>query len=496
MTKPAITSRQTKGLALTYAELDTNFANLRDSTIGITAGSGGTQVTSDLNGNITLVAGTNVTLSGDNTAKTITINSGGSNITAGTGGTTVTGDLTLVAGNNISLSGNNTTKTISITANAALPTGLTYTDSGSSAGLTIGSSGDTTNTLNTVAGQLVIKNQLVLGNGNYGLWDVGTGGTLNLGTVSSGFDAVVKALVPVAMPIMTTTERNTWKTNYPSLATAGTLVYNSTLGVLQFWNGTSWVDAGTSTYTYTLPIATDTTLGGVKTAIGNPIQVDVSSGVLTLDGTGITQLGTLVNLTIASPAAVSNNAATTRYINVGTHGQLFDDGNFHVHTNSGSLWINSLDGGDIRLGTQTNSGTSSVIVDTTDVGHSFFTKVQSGFNVAFDTEITMDNLKVRIHGTGGTGGVVQAAAVSTNFSAYTTVLGNVAGTAVRGDTNSSGITFTTSFANISGAQLTLGAGGDTTTVHLIDNTTYKIYRITAIHTQGSTSGYTCIERLA
>lgn len=83
MTKPVITKRTTKGSALTYSELDANFQNLQDATISLTAGSGGTQVTADLNGNITLVAGTNITLTGDNTAKTITINStgggGGSN---------------------------------------------------------------------------------------------------------------------------------------------------------------------------------------------------------------------------------------------------------------------------------------------------------------------------------------------------------------------------------------------------------------------------------
>ena len=79
MAKPAITKRVTKAAALSYSELDTNFQNLADATITLTAGSGGTAVVSDLNGNITLVAGTGVTLTGNNTAKTITIN------TAGTG---------------------------------------------------------------------------------------------------------------------------------------------------------------------------------------------------------------------------------------------------------------------------------------------------------------------------------------------------------------------------------------------------------------------------
>jgi hypothetical protein len=213
-----------------------------------------------------------------------------------------------------------------------------------------------------------------------------------------------------------------------------------------------------------------------------------STTIFTISDNGI--------ITINSPASVTSNSATNNALNIGTKGQLFDDGNFHIHSSSGAVWINALDGSSIRLGTQTNTGNSTVIVDTTTVGHSFFTKVQSGFNVAFGTEITMDNLKVRINGTGGSGGLVQAGAVSGSFAAYTTLLGNVAGAAVQGDTNSGGITFTTTYQNISGIQKTLSAGGDTTTLHLIDTTNSRIYRITAIHCQSTTGGYTSIERMA
>lgn len=200
-------------------------------------------------------------------------------------------------------------------------------------------------------------------------------------------------------------------------------------------------------------------------------------------------------ITITGPASVTSNSATNNALNVGTKGQLFDDGNFHIHASTGSLWLNVLDGGAIRLGTQTNSGNSPVIVDTTTVGHSFFTKVQSAFNASFGTEITMDNLKVRINSTGGSGGLVQAGAVSGSFAAYTTLVGNIAGFPIQGDTNSGGITFTTTYQNISGIQKTLSAGGDTTTLHLIDTTNSRIYRITAIHCQGTTGGYTSIERM-
>jgi hypothetical protein len=235
------------------------------------------------------------------------------------------------------------------------------------------------------------------------------------------------------------------------------------------------------------------------TNINKTIRVNNTGGIEFINSTYNATIFTISDngiITITSPASVTSNSATNNALNVGTKGQLFDDGNFHVHSSSGAVWINALDGSAIRLGTQTNSGNSTVIVDTTTVGHSFFTKVQSGFNVAFGTEITMDNLKVRINGTGGSGGLIQAGAVSGSFAAYTTLVGNVAGAAIQGDTNSGGITFTTTYQNISGVQKTLSAGGDTTTLHLIDTTNSRIYRITAIHCQGTTGGYTSIERMA
>ena len=80
MTKPVIVKRSTKGSPLTYTELDANFQNLDDATVSLQAGTGGTVVASDLNGVITLVAGTGITLSGNNTAKTVTINSSGGEV--------------------------------------------------------------------------------------------------------------------------------------------------------------------------------------------------------------------------------------------------------------------------------------------------------------------------------------------------------------------------------------------------------------------------------
>ena len=80
MTKPVIVNRVTKGSPLTTAEHDANFTNLQNATVGLRAGSAGTTVTADLNGVITLVAGSGVTFTGDDTAKTITVTASASDI--------------------------------------------------------------------------------------------------------------------------------------------------------------------------------------------------------------------------------------------------------------------------------------------------------------------------------------------------------------------------------------------------------------------------------
>jgi hypothetical protein len=299
-----------------------------------------------------------------------------------------------------------------------------------------------------------------------------------------------------------------------NLIVTGITSSNSFTGSSNTISGTkgSVITSGNTTTAF-ITVSGSNTIGGTgytdfirvtNTAAGatNPnktIRVNITGGIEFLNS--VYTAPTLIIsdngvVTINSPASVTSNSATNNALNIGTKGQLFDDGNFHIHSSSGAVWINALDGSAIRLGTQTNSGNSAVIVDTSTVGHSFFTKAQTAFNAAFGTEVIMDNLKVRINGTGGSGGVIQAGSVSGSFAAYTTLFGNVAGSAVRGDTNSGGITFTTSYQNISSAQLTLSAGGDVTTVHLTDTTNSRIYRITAIHCQSATGAYISIERMA
>lgn len=74
MAKPVITLRSVKGQALTYDELDDNFANLRDATLTVTDGVNSTQI--DLNGSIEFAAGANIAITENNGV--ITIDSSGS----------------------------------------------------------------------------------------------------------------------------------------------------------------------------------------------------------------------------------------------------------------------------------------------------------------------------------------------------------------------------------------------------------------------------------
>jgi hypothetical protein len=144
MAKPAITKRAVKAAALTYAELDTNFQNIVDSTISVAGDSGTTQAL-DLNDTITVAGGVGltsvmstdtVTLNLDNTAVTagaytnanITVDAQGritaaANGTAGSGGSFIKITATVANGSNYQFA--NTIQGLFVYNN--LSTGLVYT---------------------------------------------------------------------------------------------------------------------------------------------------------------------------------------------------------------------------------------------------------------------------------------------------------------------------------------------------------------------------------
>ena len=76
MALPTIVTRTSKGSALSFAEADANFTNLRDAVISVTDGTTSSDIA--LNGTLAFTAGTGISLS--ESAGAITINSTGSSV--------------------------------------------------------------------------------------------------------------------------------------------------------------------------------------------------------------------------------------------------------------------------------------------------------------------------------------------------------------------------------------------------------------------------------
>lgn len=306
MTKPAITSRQTKGIALTYAELDTNFANLRDSTIGITAGSGGTQVTSDLNGNITLVAGTNVTLSGDNTAKTVTINA--------TSGTENQVDYTQVDSTTGLTTFGKTSNSYDYIQSDSIDMMLRNANSGNSSYIEFNSgSGSTANslTLNVPSGFSGLSAYLDLSAGS--------------NSSSSGY-GFIRAFSPLTLHQWTSSQ-------YTNGQDGGTLIWDADNYVVKYYDDNpaspGW-KAVSSTSSYSANSLTGTTL---------------ASNVVT---SSLTQVGTLTAVN-TSGTITSTATANTAVIDKSNSTSYADSATVDFANFSGMVTVNSYATGNIAL---------------------------------------------------------------------------------------------------------------------------------------------------
>jgi len=229
MAKPAVTFRGTKGSPLTNDELDTNLENLRDATITLTADTAGTAVVSDLNGNITLVAGNNITLTGDNTAKTITIEG-------------VAGANDALENNTIELGANDT-----VQVNLQAPTGYSTKDLRLYFDNVIVESPSGTNLIQMPDSGSIIcfdgtteaDESLIQFDGPIiELETVGSSGQVQINSPQLDLQVTNSEGVECTLLLgtFTTTERNALAT------TAGSIIFNTTTSKFQGYDGTSWVD--------------------------------------------------------------------------------------------------------------------------------------------------------------------------------------------------------------------------------------------------------------
>lgn len=236
MTKPVIVRRDTKGSPLTILEHDNNFTNLQNATIGLQAGSGGTTVTADLNGVITLVAGGGVTLSGNNTAKTITITT--SEVAPNLG----TNDLAVGASDNLTLNLRPPTgyalKPLQLSFN-----GITIDNPG---GANVIQGADNSLTLATGLPANSNRPRIVM-DGGIDSMIIGATGTISIGggadlALGSGQSDVISLAGRLVLDTYTTTERNAIST-----PVNGTVLYNETVHKFQGRVNGAWQSLVSST---------------------------------------------------------------------------------------------------------------------------------------------------------------------------------------------------------------------------------------------------------
>ena len=73
------------------------------------------------------------------------------------------------------------------------------------------------------------------------------------------------------------------------------------------------------------------------------INNNYTSTIFAVSQNGLIQTGT---------ATATNQIPANNALSLNNHSYVFDDGNMHLTANSGSIWINSNDGGDVRINTQ------------------------------------------------------------------------------------------------------------------------------------------------
>lgn len=325
MAKPTIVTRAGKGSALTWTEGDANLTNLKDATVSIKAGSAGVSVSADLNSEIVLVAGTNITLTGDNTAKTITIAASGGGATTLDGLTDVV--ITAAATNDVLVY--NGTDWVD-TAASSLTVSAASTATTATGATNINISTTTGNTADTVmfpvlVGALATGNQLphIDNDLSYNASTNALTATTFVGALTGNADTATTATGATNINISTTDGNSNDTTLYPVFVSAAStgnqlphtdagIAYNAStnaltlgqngvaLGSIIFANSTAGgsttlsVPANAGTFTFTLPSSNGNT-----------------QNLLTTNGAGLTSWASSITGTFTFNNGVANNPKLT-----------------------------------------------------------------------------------------------------------------------------------------------------------------------------------------
>ena len=224
MAKPAVTFRGVKGSPLTNDELDTNLENLRDATFTLTADTAGTQVVSDLNGVITLVAGAGMTITGDNTAKTITL------VASGLGGS-----------NSVEIGGDDLNDVVFAPPTGYAAKDAVFTTDGFTLGSQVGS-----NVITGDSDSLTLKVRAA--GYDTAAWTNDAGTDDGASIVVDGDNITINVANDLDIVGEATIDSQFVLANYTSSeigllsARTGAVVFNTTTSKFQGYDGTNWVD--------------------------------------------------------------------------------------------------------------------------------------------------------------------------------------------------------------------------------------------------------------
>lgn len=133
---------------------------------------------------------------------------------------------------------------------------------------------------------------------------------------------------------------------------------NTTATTVNFAGAATTLNVG---YNSTSASTTNISTGAVASSTTKTVNIGTGSAsgsttAVNLGSTSGSSTVTLNGITQIPVATVASNVASTNVINLNTQGQLFSDGNVHLHSSGGSIWINALDGSDVNINTQVNSG--------------------------------------------------------------------------------------------------------------------------------------------